>query len=63
MLNPEALGYSLIFAVEGRLKGQSNEEMDKFEQALMKIPQIMECHLMTGQTDYSLRVAARSAED
>lgn len=63
VLNPEALGYALIFAVEVRLKGQSHDEMEEFERAIMKIPQIMECHLMTGQTDYFLRVAARSADD
>ncbi len=63
VLRPEALGYTLTFAIEVRLKGQSDEEMSQFEAAVMEIPQILECQLMTGQTDYSLRVAARSAED
>ena len=63
VLNARALGYSLIFVVEVTLQGQSEESMRDFEKAVLRIPEVLECQLMTGQQDYILRVAARSAED
>ena len=33
------------------------------EKAVQRVPEILECHLMSGQFDYLLRVVARDAED
>lgn len=44
--------------VEVRLKIQSEERREAFEEAIARWPQIVECYLMTGDADYLLRVVA-----
>lgn len=57
-LNPAALGLDLQAFVEISLISQSRETMERFEAAVTDFPEILECHLMAGQADYLLRVAA-----
>jgi DNA-binding Lrp family transcriptional regulator len=61
-LDPNRLGYKLIAIVEITLTAQSREVMDRFETAVGDYDDILECHLMSGQADYFLRVAARDLE-
>ena len=63
VIDANAIGYRLHFIVNVRLGGQSDERMKAFELGVKKIPEVLECHLMTGDTDYSLRVVARDVED
>ncbi|WP_448537948.1 Lrp/AsnC family transcriptional regulator [Sphingobium yanoikuyae] len=57
-LDPAALGLTLQAFVEISLTSQSREAMERFETAVTGFPEILECHLMAGQADYLLRVAA-----
>lgn len=61
-LDPQRLGYKLLAIVEITLTGQSREVMDRFETAVADYDDILECHLMSGQSDYYLRVAARDLD-
>jgi Lrp/AsnC family transcriptional regulator, leucine-responsive regulatory protein len=61
-LDPRRLGLNLHAFVEIRLTSQSREAMDRFEAAVADFDQILECHLMTGDADYILRVAAGDLE-
>ena len=62
-LNREALGLAVEFFVEISLQSQTEEALEKFEQAVRDVPEILECHLMGGQFDYLLRIAAADAQD
>ena len=62
-LDRTALGYANEFFVEVSLSAQTEEAFEKFEKAVQRVPEILECHLMSGQFDYLLRVVARDAED
>lgn len=62
-LRPDALGYHLVFSIDVRLKGQSDEVLRRFESDVMEIAEVLECQLMTGETDYTLRVVARDSAD
>lgn len=57
-LNPAKLGLNLLIFVEITLTSQSREAMDRFEAAVGDFDDILECHLMSGNADYLLRVAA-----
>lgn len=57
-LDPAMLGLSLVVFVEITLTSQSREAMDRFEAAVGDFGDILECHLMSGNADYLLRVAA-----
>lgn len=57
-LDPRRLGLMVEVFVEITLTSQSREAMDRFEEAVGSFDDILECHLMSGQADYLLRVAA-----
>src|SRR5690606_3419680 len=63
VLNPETLGFSMMFFIEVSLVSQSEPTLDAFEAAVRNVPEILECHLMAGQSDYILRVVCRDHED
>ena len=62
-LDGAALGLANEFFVEVSLGAQTEEAFEKFEKAVQRVPEILECHLMSGQFDYLLRVAAADASD
>ncbi len=57
-LSREALGLRMEVFVEVTLDSQSEALLDGFEQAVRNCRDIIECHLMAGDADYLLRVAA-----
>ena len=60
-LNPATLGYRLEVFVEISLSSQSEKVLDAFERAIKDCPEVLECHLMAGEADYLIRVAAADA--
>jgi Lrp/AsnC family transcriptional regulator, leucine-responsive regulatory protein len=62
-LDGKLLGLANEFFVEVSLAAQTEEAFEKFEKAVQRVPEILECHLMSGQFDYLLRVAASDATD
>ena len=62
-LDPAKLSLGLHAFVEISLVSQSRESMDRFEEAVRGFDDILECHLMSGNADYLLRVAAANIED
>src|SRR5579862_1656763 len=63
VLNPLKVGFSVSFLVRITLKGQTDKDLGAFEQAVCRVPEVAECYLTTGESDYMLRVMARSAAD
>lgn len=45
------------------LKDQGRDTLDKFEVATQRHPEIVECYLIAGASDYFLRVVYRDAAD
>jgi Lrp/AsnC family transcriptional regulator, leucine-responsive regulatory protein len=62
-LDRKSLGLANEFFVEVSLAAQTEEAFEKFEKQVQRVPEILECHLMSGQFDYLLRVIAKDAED
>ena len=62
-LNRVALRLANEFFVEVSLSAQTEETFERFEKAVQRVPEILECHLMSGQFDYLLRVVAADAAD
>jgi Lrp/AsnC family leucine-responsive transcriptional regulator len=62
-LSRKKLGLSIEFFVEISLVAQSEQTLEAFEQAVRRVPEILECHLVGGQYDYLLRIAAEDAAD
>ncbi len=57
--------YGLPVTVFVRIKLQHHTEnvVSEFETAVLRVDDILECHLMTGDWDYLLRVVVASLED
>lgn len=62
LLDPVAVGLELTAFVEVALGHKDPETIGAFQQAVMELPQIMECHIMTGESDYMLRIVAKDIE-
>jgi DNA-binding Lrp family transcriptional regulator len=62
-LNRATLGLVNEFFVEVSLSAQTEEAFERFEKAVQRVPEIVECHLMSGQFDYLLRIVATDAAD
>ncbi|WP_017429947.1 Lrp/AsnC ligand binding domain-containing protein [Vreelandella jeotgali] len=55
MLDPCALRADLLVFVEISLETQTPAVFDEFRRAVEQLPQIQECHLVSGQFDYILK--------
>lgn len=55
LLDPKVLRAQLLVFVEISLETQSPSVFDEFRRAVSKLPQILECHLVSGQFDYILK--------
>jgi len=54
-INPQFLNASLLVFVELRLERTSIDAFDNFRRAVVKLDEIMECHLVSGDFDYLLK--------
>lgn len=57
------IGLPISVFVSIKLDRQSEEAMQRFEAAVRRCPEVLECYLMTGPRDYLLRVVASDLAD
>ncbi len=56
LLSPSALGAGVSVFVQVTLEKQIERRLEAFQTAVLNFPEVMECYLMTGDSDYLLRV-------
>lgn len=56
ILSEKALGRGATVFVAATLENQRSETMEKFERAVALCREVQDCHLMTGESDYLLRI-------
>jgi DNA-binding Lrp family transcriptional regulator len=56
LLDPPKLGLTVSVFVQVRLEKQIESALEAFQTAVRGRPEVMECYLMTGDSDYLLRV-------
>jgi len=62
-LNASKVDYDVVVLVQITLTGQSAAILRDFEEAVIRIPNLLACFLMAGAKDYILRIAARDVSD
>ena len=62
-LSNSALGHKMTVIVHISLTGQFEKTLTEFEAAVKRCPNVLSCHLMSGEYDYILRIAARDLAD
>lgn len=56
LIDQNIVGLPVSVFVSVALKEQSEAALEEFEARVRELPQVMECYLMTGASDYLLRV-------
>ena len=63
LLDARAVGRGVSLFVQVRLEKQVKGALNAFERAVVKRPEVMECYLMTGPSDYLLRVVVSDLDE
>lgn len=63
VINERAVGLPISVFVTVTLDSQSEGALTAFEAAVAAVPEVMECYLMTGGSDYLLRLVVRDVDD
>jgi Lrp/AsnC family transcriptional regulator, leucine-responsive regulatory protein len=63
LVDQSLAGYPDNVFVRITLTSQQQDDLKKFETAVRKVPEVMECYLMSGDADYLLRVIVADARD
>lgn len=56
LLDAAALGLGVSVFIQIALEKQVERSLELFEAAMQRYPQVMECYLMSGDSDYMIRV-------
>jgi Lrp/AsnC family transcriptional regulator, leucine-responsive regulatory protein len=63
LLDPAAVGLGVTAFVRIRLGAQDDAQLERFERAITQFSEVMECYLMTGDSDYQLRLQVSSLQE
>lgn len=61
-LSRKAVGLEIQIFIEVKLASQRKEHITAFEKAIRHMPEVLECHMISGEFDYLIRLAARNTE-
>lgn len=62
ILDPKLIGLTINGFVTVRLKNQGREALKEFEEIIQTYKEVMECYLMTGTSDYFLRISVQDLD-
>ena len=62
-LNAAVVGLPGTVFVDVSLSDQREESLNRFEDAVKAVDEVMECYLMSGEKDYLMKVAVTDAAD
>lgn len=61
-VDAKALGYNVtVFAYVG-LISQAENDLEAFESLVASWPEVRDCHMLSGETDYILRIVSKDLE-
>jgi Lrp/AsnC family transcriptional regulator len=63
LLDARKLGFAVDVFAQVKIGRHDEATLDAFEEAVRQHPEIVECFSMTGESDYVMRIVARSIED
>jgi DNA-binding Lrp family transcriptional regulator len=62
-VNHRQAGYDMLCFVSVSLQLHDIEQVTGFRDAVRKIPEVLECHHVTGDYDYLLKIVAHNTQD
>lgn len=61
-LNPMVVNADHIVMVQVQLKGTTADDLEAFNMAVVRIPEIQSCHMVAGGYDYLLKVRSKDID-
>ncbi|WP_158047799.1 Lrp/AsnC ligand binding domain-containing protein [Skermanella pratensis] len=61
-LDPVALDADHVVLVQVVLRGTTADELERFNEAVRRVPEIQSCHMIAGDFDYLLKVRTRDIQ-
>lgn len=62
LLDREAVGFDMLCFVQITLLRHEPESIRRFKEIVQDLPEVLECHHITGEFDYLLKVIVRNRE-
>jgi Lrp/AsnC family transcriptional regulator, leucine-responsive regulatory protein len=63
LVNRAKIGYDMICFVHVTLSLHQIEQVKQFREAIQALPQVLECHHVTGDYDYLLKIVIKNRDD
>lgn len=63
LLDHEKLGLEFICFFQIRLQAHSEEVLTRFEEEICRFPEVLECHCLTGESDYLIKGIFRNQHE
>ena len=63
ILDREMVGYDMLCIITVTLEMHHMQNINLFRDAVMQMPEVLECYFITGEFDYLLKVAVRSRKE
>ena len=63
LLDRQRTGYDMLCFVRVSLQLHDLDQVTGFHEAIRRMPEVLECHHVTGDYDYLLKVVAHNTED
>ncbi|MGV8988975.1 MAG: Lrp/AsnC family transcriptional regulator [Cypionkella sp.] len=63
VIDPEAVGFDILVLCFIKIAHHQRDRLKAFEEAVTKVPAIMQCYSLSGEYDYVLQVVATSVKD
>ena len=62
MLNRKKLGLNVVVYTEVKLTANGRQAVGDFEDKIRSFPEVTECYVMLGRSDFLLRIVARDVD-
>ncbi|MFO7664564.1 MAG: Lrp/AsnC family transcriptional regulator [Chloroflexota bacterium] len=63
LLDREKAGFDLLCIIQISLQMHQLEQVEAFRELVRQMPEVLECHHITGEYDYLLKVVLRNRKD
>ena len=62
-LDPQSLGFGLSVFAAIKLESQAESDLTKFEESCKQLDLVRECHMLSGEIDFLLRIVAENWDE
>jgi DNA-binding Lrp family transcriptional regulator len=63
LLDREAIGYELLCLINISMERHRRKDIEQVRLAVQEMPEVLECHHLTGEFDYQLKVVVRNRKE